>query len=210
MTETLQALMTSYGPIAVAFGCLFEGEAAILLGVFAAYQGLFSVEAVTAAAIIGTIVGDNACFHIGRHMGRPALDRRPGWQLRIARVERLLARYGAPVMIGFRFLYGLRYVTPFVLGSLGISPLRFFLYASLGTFIWAGTITWIGVHLAGAMELALAHIQIVEKIVVAVLLLGAVIGFGCYHLRRRGSPQRWLAPQTPAINDRSNRSDRHP
>lgn len=184
MIETLQTLMGDYGAIAVAIGCLFEGETAILLGVFAAHRGLFPVESVMIAAVVGTMIGDNACFHIGRRMGRPALDRRPGWQPKIARVERLLERHGAPVMIGFRFLYGLRYVTPFLLGSIGISPLRFFCFATLGTLLWAGTITFIGVHLAGAMEQALAHIQEVEKILVAVVLVGAAIGFGYYRMRR--------------------------
>ena len=184
MIETLQGLMGDYGAIAVAIGCLLEGETAILLGVFAVHRGMFPLEAVMIAAVVGTMIGDNVCFHIGRRIGRPALDRRPGWQPKIARVEGLLERHGAPVMIGFRFLYGLRYVTPFLLGSLGISPLRFFCFATLGTLIWVGTITFIGVHLAGAVDVALNHIQEVEKVLVAVVLVGGAIAVGYYRMRR--------------------------
>jgi membrane protein DedA with SNARE-associated domain len=190
MIETLQGFIADFGAFAVAIGCLFEGETAILLGVFGAHRGWFSLESVVIAATLATILGDNLCFHIGRRMGRPALDRRPGWQPKIARVERLLERYGAPVMIGFRFLYGLRYVTPFLLGSLGVSPLRFFLLASFGTVLWVGTVTFVGVHLAGAIEHALAHIQDVEKILVAIVLVGAGLGVAIYWMRRSLTAQR--------------------
>ncbi|GAB3672823.1 DedA family protein [Salinisphaera aquimarina] len=185
MIDTLQQLIGEYGYFAVALGCFLEGETAILLGVFAAHRGIIDVNGVLIAAIIGTMIGDNLCFHIGRRMGRPALDKRPAWRPKVARVEELLQRYGAPMMIGFRFLYGLRYVTPFVFGSLGISPLRFFILDAIGTVIWAGTITLIGVYLADAVQGALAHIQNVEQLLVIVLVIAAAVGFGIYRLRRR-------------------------
>lgn len=187
MVETLQHLIGQYGYFAIALGCFLEGETSILLGVFAAHRGILDAEGVWLAAICGTLIGDNLCFHIGRHMGRPALDKRPAWRPKVARVEKLLQHYGAPMMIGFRFLYGLRYVTPFVFGSLGISPLRFFIYDLIGTVLWASTITLIGVYLASAVQKALAHIQNVEQALVVVVMLGALIGYGVYRLRRRST-----------------------
>jgi len=187
MVETLQHLIGQYGYFAVALGCFLEGETSILLGVFAAHRGILDAEGVWLAAICGTLIGDNLCFHIGRYMGRPALDKRPAWRPKVARVETLLQHYGAPMMIGFRFLYGLRYVTPFVFGSLGISPLRFFIYDLIGTVLWASTITLIGVYLASAVQQALAHIQNVEQALVVVVMLGALIGYGVYRLRRRST-----------------------
>jgi len=185
MVETLQHLIAQYGYFAIALGCFLEGETSILLGVFAAHRGILDAEGVWIAAICGTVFGDNLCFHIGRYMGRPALDKRPSWRPKVARVEVLLKHYGAPMMIGFRFLYGLRYVTPFVFGSLGISPLRFFIYDLIGTLLWASTITLIGVYLASAVQKALAHIQNVEQALVVIVILGALIGYGVYRLRRR-------------------------
>ncbi|MES1924135.1 DedA family protein [Salinisphaera sp. T31B1] len=185
MVETLQHLIAQYGYFAVAIGCFLEGETSILLGIFAAHRGILEPEGVFIAAVCGTMIGDNICFHVGRYMGRPALDKRPSWRPKVARVERLMDRHGAPVMIGFRFLYGLRYVTPFVFGSLGISPLRFFLLDAIGTLLWAGTITLIGVYLASAVQRALGHIQSVEQGLVIVVVLAALLGYGVYWLRRR-------------------------
>lgn len=185
MVETLRHLIEQYGYFAVAIGCFFEGETSILLGVFAAHREMLTVEGVAIAAIVGTVIGDNLFFHIGRRMGRPALDRRPDWRDKAARVERLVERYGAPVMIGFRFLYGLRYVTPFVLGSIGISPWRFFFLAAIGTLLWVGLVTFIGVYLASAVGKALAHIQNVEQVLVVVVLAAGLIGYLIYRRRRR-------------------------
>ena len=41
------------------------------------------------------------------------------------------------LILGFRFLYGLRSVTPFVIGMSGISWLRFALLNVIGAGIWA-------------------------------------------------------------------------
>jgi membrane protein DedA with SNARE-associated domain len=185
MISTLAQLIAQYGYLAIGAGCLFEGEAAILLGVFAADQSLLALYGVVLSAILGTLCGDNFCFHAGRRMGRPALNARPGWRNKTARVERLLTRYGAPVMIGFRFFYGIRYVTPFVLGSMGISPLRFLLLEGLGTILWANTITLIGVYLAHALREVLANIQNAELVLPAALGMIVIIAGGIHYLRRR-------------------------
>lgn len=185
MVVALGQLIAQYGYLAVAVGCLFEGETSILLGIIASHHTSLVVEGVVVSAIIGTIIGDNTCFHVGRRMGRPALDKRPGWQAKAARVERLLERYGAPIMIGFRFLYGVRYVTPFVLGSLDISPWRFLLLDGIGTLLWANTIAVIGIYLADALQRALAHIHSVEMALLVIVATLVIAGLGIYYLHRR-------------------------
>jgi len=184
MIDTLQQLIADYGYVAVTLGCLLEGEASILLGVFAASRDILTVEGVVIAAVAGTIVGDNVCFHIGRRMGRPALARRPDWQERVVFVERLLERYGAVVIIGFRFLYGIRYITPFVLGSLDISPWRFLALEATGAILWALLVAVIGVYLADAVTTALAHIQNAEQALLIAVLLAGVLGYLIYRFRR--------------------------
>lgn len=163
MIETLQALIRDYGLWAVAFGCLFEGETAILLGLLAAQQGLLPVEGVAVSAMAGTLIGDNVCFQLGHRYGRHVLDHRPHWQARIARVERIVQSRAVPLMIGYRFLYGLRYVTPVLLGSLGIAPRRFLFYSACGTLIWGITLTIVGTLLASALDQMLAHVKVVEQ-----------------------------------------------
>jgi len=185
MADTLSHLIGQYGYLAVAIGCFFEGETAVLLGILAAHREILSYGGVWMAATAGTLIGDNLWFHIGRHAGRPALARKPNWQAKAARVEALLARYGALVMIGFRFLYAMRSITPFVLGAVGVSPWRFLFYDIIGTVIWSTTITLIAYFLADAIQQAMGHIQNAEQGLLVLVLFVAAISGAIYYLRRR-------------------------
>lgn len=187
MIHTLSHLIANYGYFAIAVGCFFEGEASILLGMLAAHNGLLADDYVWLSAVIGTLLGDNLWFHFGRIFGRPALACRPKWQARATRVEIMLQRYGPVVMIGFRFLYALRSITPFALGSIGVSSWRFLFYDFIGTLIWATTVTVVAYYLADAIGQALAHVQNAEQGLLAAVLLimAASAGIYCYKRRRR-------------------------
>ena len=185
MLDTLSHLIAQYGYLAIALGCFFEGETAVLLGMVAANKGILISGLVWLSATLGTIAGDNIWFHLGRRMGRPALARRPQWHAKATRVEALLERYGALIMIGFRFLYAMRSVTPFVLGSLGVSAWRFFFYDVIGTLIWSTTVSLIAVQLAHAVDKAVAHIQDIEQIALISVIVVGLVGGLIYYLRRR-------------------------
>lgn len=190
MIDTLWHLIAEYGYFAVAAGCFFEGEASILLGMLAANNGVLTEHGVWLAATLGTLVGDNIWFHIGHKAGRPALAKRPRWLARATRIEALLERYGPVVMIGFRFLWAMRSLTPFVLGSLGVSPWRFLFYDIIGTLIWSTTVTIIAHFLANAIGRALSHIQNFEQLLLALVILAVVGGWLFYYLRRRSRRNR--------------------
>lgn len=185
MIQTLWYLIAQYGYFAVAAGCFVEGEAAILLGVLAAHNGLLSEHYVWLSATLGTLLGDNIWFHAGHRAGRLALDRRPGWRSKANRVEALMTRYGALVMIGFRYLYALRSITPFALGSIGISPWRFLFYDIIGTLIWSSLMTLIATYLAGFIGQALVHVQNAEQILLAGVLAAVIVAGLVFYLRRR-------------------------
>ena len=53
---------------------------------------------------IGTLIGDQLYFFIGRRYGQRFLDNRPRWQLRVAKVHRYIERYDALAILSFRFL----------------------------------------------------------------------------------------------------------
>ena len=100
-------------------------------------------------------------------------------------MEALLERYGALIMIGFRFLYAMRSVTPFVLGSLGVSAWRFLFYDVIGTLIWSTTVSLVAWHLAHAVDKAIAHIHNIEQLALVGVVIAVAIGGLVYYLRRR-------------------------
>jgi len=185
MVETLGALVEQYGYLAVAVGCFFEGETAVILGMLASKQGYLSFNGVLVAGFVGTIIGDNFWFHMGRHTGRPFLERHEGWRAKAEQVERLMERFGAPVMIGFRFFYGLRSITPFMLGAARISPLRFFIYEATGALLWLCVVATVGFYLGAAVEQIIGKIHNIEKFVAIAVASIALMVWVVYVIRWR-------------------------
>jgi membrane protein DedA with SNARE-associated domain len=133
----LEQLVANYGYVAVFFGTFLEGETILVLGGIAAQQGLLDLSGVMLAAFSGSLMGDQLAFVIGRRWGRKILNRFPSWKKRIAKVEEKAARYLDLWMLSFRFFYGLRNVTPFVLATGKVSMTRFASFNAAGAAIWA-------------------------------------------------------------------------
>jgi membrane protein DedA with SNARE-associated domain len=83
-------------------------------------------------------------------------------------------------MLGFRFLYGLRSVTPFVIGMSRIPTPRFFLLNVLGAALWAMAIGVLGYLFGHALEAVLGDIHRYELLVLATVPL---IGGGVWLVR---------------------------
>ena len=69
-----------YGYLAVFFGCLVEGETTLVLGAIAAKLGFLDIGLVILVGIIGTFIGDNIFFFLGRWYGDKLIDRWPIWR----------------------------------------------------------------------------------------------------------------------------------
>lgn len=136
-------LISSYGYLAVSVACFFEGEIAVILGAFAAANEYLEMPGVIMAAFVGTVAADNLWFWLGRRLGRPFLLRRQSWRDKARRVERLCRRHGTVTILSMRFLYGLRTVTPFVLGAVRVHPLKFLLLEAASTVVWVLLVSWL-------------------------------------------------------------------
>src|SRR5699024_2448385 len=89
------------------------------------HGGLLKLAWVMLAAFTGTMLSDIASYLIGRHFGQAALARRSRrWRARARLTERLLARYGAPAIVGYRFIFGMRTVAALGFVTLHVSPAR--------------------------------------------------------------------------------------
>ena len=121
----LESLLNEYGYPILLLGTFFEGETVLILGGVAAHMGYLSIGWVITCGFVGTLFGDQLYFLIGRRHGAGFLARRPTWQARSQQVYRIMERYPVLLIFGFRFIYGIRTVTPFAIGMSNISYLRF-------------------------------------------------------------------------------------
>lgn len=173
---TLERLIDAYGYLAVLIGTFLEGETILVLGGIAAKLGYLELPWVIAYGFAGSLIGDQLAFFLGRWRGRSLLQRHPAWTARAARVNRILERHRIPVILGFRFLYGLRNLTPFVLGMSRVPFAQFALLNVVGAALWAGTISALGYSLGHAADWLLGDIRRYEvEVLGAVVLLGALI-----------------------------------
>ena len=173
----LEQFIALYGHWAVLIGTLCEGETIVILAGYAAHQGLLEMPWVIAAAFTGSFISDQFIFHAGRLFGPKLLNRWPSLREPEERAMRLLRRYQNLFIVGFRFLYGMRTVSPFAIGMAGVSPVRFFFLNMIAAGLWAFAIASLGYIFGGAVETLIGHVSHIERYVLGALALAGFIAW---------------------------------
>jgi len=182
---TIEQIVAQYGYPALIVGTFLEGETILIAAGFAAHQGYLKLSWVILAAFIGSLAGDQFYFLLGRLKGRSFLQKRPAWRMQTGRAERLLDLHGTWIMLGFRFMYGLRTITPLVIGSSRISVSRFVALNAAGALVWAIAIGSLGFLFGTAIETVLRDVRRIEGwIVLGMLGVGAVVWI-IYFVRKK-------------------------
>ena len=87
-------------------------------------------------AFSGTLLADQTLFYIGRYYGPGLLERKPQWRNRVDKIFNLLHRYNTGFILSFRFIYGIRILSPVVIGASGIAIKRFTILNFIAAIIW--------------------------------------------------------------------------
>ncbi|MFM2486554.1 DedA family protein [Celerinatantimonas yamalensis] len=170
-----QELIAHYGYLAIVVGAFFEGETILVLGGILAHQGYLGLWEVMGSAFIGTLFGDQLYYYIGRYKGMQFIESRSRWKSKSQKIFSLLNRHQTLLIVGFRFLYGIRTVTPFVLGAAGIRPNRYIPLNVLGALVWAIGIGFLGYSFGHAVQLFLAQVHHYGKWFVSIFAMVLVI-----------------------------------
>jgi len=191
MLEQLSGFIKDYGYFALFVGTFLEGETILVLGGLAAAAGDLDLRWVIVVAFCGSLAGDQTVFFIGRFLGTRILGRltahRPWRQARVDKVHRLLERHHVLLLLGFRFLYGLRNIIPLVVGSSEVKTSRFIFLSVIGAAIWAVTVATGGFLFGHALELFVGKARGIVLIGVAAI---AVIIWIVRHLYLRRAARR--------------------
>jgi membrane protein DedA with SNARE-associated domain len=99
--------------------------------------GFLELPWVMAAAFSGSLLGDQLAFFIGGRWGRRIVARFPGWTEKIEKIRQKTGRYLDLWMLTFRFFWGLRNPTPFVLAMSNVPLARFATLNAIGALVWA-------------------------------------------------------------------------
>ena len=214
--SAVQGPLDHYGLWAIGLLLLLEnigvpvvpGEFAMIAGAIYAGAGQLNVVAVGVVAVVASVLGATIGYGIGRLGGRALVLRYGKWvfirEHHLDRAELTVDRYGALVVVGARYIVGLRELNGIIAGATGMHPVRFTVSNIIGAVAWVATWVTLG-YVAGD------HIQAIYTDVSryalyvlagAVVLLAALITL---RVRRRRSGRAGAAPEDEAaqVSDRS-------
>jgi len=163
---------------------LLEGETIVIIAGLAARDGHPWLPLVILCAFCGGLCSDQIAFFLGRYKGKSFIARRPGWQRRAEKVYRILEKHQIWLILGFRFLYGLRNITPFAIGMTRVPTRRFILLNVIGAIVWATTFACGGYIFGLAVETYIEDRRH-KPILIAALLVLVFLLWVVRMLRRR-------------------------
>ncbi|MBF0092937.1 MAG: DedA family protein [Alphaproteobacteria bacterium] len=170
----MQEYLDTYGYLAILVLTFLEGETVVILAGIAAYQGYMDIYLVGVSGFAGSFLGDQFYFTIGRRYGVSLLNRWPQMSQKIEWAFKLVRRYETLYILSFRFVYGIRNISPFVIAISGVSRLKFLVLNACAAALWAASFSAGGYFFGHAMEKFLGEHQSTALMVLAGLL--ALVG----------------------------------
>ena len=138
------ALLQDYGYWTILIWTFLEGETVVIIAGILAQRGYMDPKLIALCAFFGSCASDQLMFLLGKYKGPVVLSRFPKLARNAERAERLIHKFETPLILGFRFVYGVRNVTPIMLGINKVNHLKFLLLNIIGAAVWAATFTWGG------------------------------------------------------------------
>ncbi|HCI48789.1 MAG: hypothetical protein A2621_05005 [Alphaproteobacteria bacterium RIFCSPHIGHO2_01_FULL_41_14] len=148
-------LLHEYKYWIVILGALLEGEMVLLLAGGSAYHGYMNVHWVMFIAFLGAVLHDHLLFFAGRVFGKKLINYSPSWHSRISKISDLIHKYDNLFIMSFRFVYGIRTLTPLIVGHSKVAWQRYSLLVSISAAIWAIVIAYLGFTFAMALDVIL-------------------------------------------------------
>lgn len=169
-------LLETYKYWIVVGGALLEGEMVLILAGAAAYHGHMNLQMVMLISFLGALFHDHLLFFIGRKYGDKIIYRQNRWQDRINKVVNLIHKYDRYFIMSFRFIYGIRTITPIVIGSSTISLRKYFSLVVISAALWSVIVSYIGYSFALALDVVLEKFARYQKyFAVALAILVSLI-----------------------------------
>ncbi len=189
----LQELLDTYGYLALFVGTFLEGETIMLLSGYAAHAGYLNIYWVTFIGFAGTFCGDQLWYFVGRKWGNRLIERFPSWKAPTERAYGLLKKYDVLFILSFRFFYGVRNVSPIVIGMSGLPRWRYFYLNMIAAAVWAVSFALIGYGFGTVVSEFFRNVEHDETYIFAAL---ALVGFAVWlvHVHRRRS---WVRRHVP-------------
>lgn len=170
--EQVIEFVQNWGYVAVLLGSMVEGESIILTACVLAHMGYLNIYYIMIISFLGTLIADQSLFLIGMRYGPSLFKKYPNLKTKSKRIFELLEKYDIWFILSFRFIYGIRTLSPLVIGaSEKISLKRFAPLNLLAAIIWVLLSCFLGyVVLGETVEEVIENFDIIKKYFIYVLI----------------------------------------
>jgi membrane protein DedA with SNARE-associated domain len=184
---TIDNLIAHYGLAAIFLVAGTEGEAGAVAGGLVAHRQLIPLWQVGAAVYAGSFLAGQLLFLAARRFRDTPWIRKQTGRPVYATVLRALERRPIGYILIYRFVFGVRTLTPLVLGGTQIPTLRFTLLNALAAVIWSVVFTGLGYGFGKTVEHLFGHLPSGPHlaIIAAVVVVIAAGVWGVHRIRRR-------------------------
>lgn len=201
----MEQYLIEYGPtlgyFVLLLGSFVEGESVVLTAGFFAFKEYLSLPVIILVAFLGSTAADQLSFFIGRIYGPGWIERKPALKAKADIAFRLLKKHNIWFIMGFRFVYGIRTISPFVIGASGINVKRFAILNIIAAAIWsvlsccAGYL--LGYFFADNIDYAIEQAIKYQKITISIIVLGVAGVATYYYFKKRRSQKKSSTDSKP-------------
>lgn len=190
LTAQVTEWLTAYGPILfylIVFGLVFAGTGFFIgafipfitgdslifaAGVLAATNQSVNIWILTFGIGLAAFVGDQTGFVLGRHFGRPYLDKREGPKLKsaIAKSEKFYADLGWWAVVVARFMPWARVLVPAIAGIARMNYYKFLGANLVGALAWG-----VGLTLAGYYAVTIPAVKTGSYAIATFFIVGSIV-----------------------------------
>jgi membrane protein DedA with SNARE-associated domain len=172
-----------WGYLAVFLGSMIEGESILLTASALAAAGYLSIYKIAFLAFIATLFADQGLFFLGYFYGDRVLSvikrKFPSFEPYLEKGFSFLHRFQTTYILVFRFIYGIRIISPIIIGSQKLSIRKFTFLNLIAALIWTVLSCSLGYFLGDVVTWLVKEYG---KIIVFSILSLFIAGFLVYKL----------------------------
>lgn len=182
--ESFIEFVREWGYVAVFLGAIVEGETVILTACALAALGYLDIYKVVAVTFFTTLFADQGLFYAGRAYGPAFFDKFPSLKQRANRAFALLHRFDKWFILSFRFIYGIRTISPVVIGAAMIAPIRYSPLNLLSAIIWTSISCYSGYMMGDLLETVMKNFEKAKFYIVCAVVVLAIAATIFYFFKR--------------------------
>jgi membrane protein DedA with SNARE-associated domain len=148
----INQLIQNYGDwiyLIAFFWAALEGETFVIFAGLAAQRGYLNLYELIVAVGLGSLLGDQICFWLGRCQGSRVLHHFPKLESGVNLAIIWLEKHAVGFILSYRFMYGIRNVSSIAIGMSHLPWQKFAFWNAVAAFVWAVAFSNIGYLFGG-------------------------------------------------------------